>query len=83
MISKVVCQNCGKGVQHANTVSHAKNRTHITRKPNLHFVKVLLLGKMVRQRLCAKCIRSAVRPHKLALLAAAKAIVAASSPVKK
>lgn len=63
----VVCVNCGKGVAHANVVSHAKNRTHIIRKPNLHWTRVLVAGKIVRQRLCTKCLRKAVRPHKVAM----------------
>jgi ribosomal protein L28 len=52
-----VCDICGKGVQHANVVSHAKNRTHIVRKPNLHHHSMVVEGKKLRLNLCAKCKR--------------------------
>ncbi len=52
-----VCEVCGKGVQYANLVSHAKNRTHMIRKPNLHHHKLEIEGKKVRLNLCAKCKR--------------------------
>lgn len=55
--SKNVCENCGKGVQHANLVSHAKNRSHTVRKPNLHAATLLVDGVNVRMRLCTKCLR--------------------------
>jgi large subunit ribosomal protein L28 len=74
MIRKNVCASCGKGIQYSNLVSHAKNRSRIIRKPNLHSVRVLVSGKVVRQRLCTKCTRSAIRPHKVALAAAQKAV---------
>lgn len=62
-----ICENCGKGVQYANTVSHAKNRVHTIRKPNLHTARVLVKGEVVKRRLCTKCLRAAERPHKKAL----------------
>lgn len=61
---KYVCQNCGKGVQYAHLVSHAKNRTKTIKKPNLHTVRVIVDGKIVRQRLCTKCLRRAKRPER-------------------
>lgn len=65
-----ICDNCGKGLQHSNVVSHAKNRTHIIRKPNLHAARVVVGDRVVRQRLCTKCLRAAVRPHKVAMATA-------------
>ena len=53
-----VCNICGKGVQHANLVSHAKNRVHIVRKPNLHTHKMVIDGEKIKLSLCAKCKRS-------------------------
>ncbi len=72
---KYICVNCGKGVQYANLVSFSKNRVHHIRKPNLHLVRVLVGGKVVRQKLCSSCLKKAVRPHKveMAKVAAAKA----------
>jgi ribosomal protein L28 len=66
------CDNCGKGSDFGNLVSHAKNRTKTIRKPNLHRATVLVRGKAVKQLLCTKCLRKAVRPHKLALEEKAK-----------
>lgn len=57
------CEYCGKGVQFANRVSHAKNRSRIVRKPNLHTVKVVEDGEVVKRTLCAKCIKKAKRPY--------------------
>lgn len=59
-----VCDNCGKGSDFGNLVSHAKNRVKTTRKPNLHRATVLVTGKKVKQLLCTKCLRKATRPHK-------------------
>jgi ribosomal protein L28 len=51
------CAICGKGKQRANKVSHAKNRTRIFRKPNLHLYNLLIKGKKVRVKMCVKCRR--------------------------
>ena len=58
---KYVCDKCGRGVDYGHNVSHAKNRTRRLRLPNLHHAKVVLEGKVVRQRLCTKCLRMAER----------------------
>ncbi|MBU2051930.1 MAG: 50S ribosomal protein L28 [Patescibacteria group bacterium] len=51
------CQNCGKGVQHGNFVSHAKNRVKRTFKPNLHRVTIVKNNVKQRLMLCASCTR--------------------------
>lgn len=51
------CANCKKGVMYGHEVSHAKNRTKRLFKPNLHFAKVEIYGKIKRVRLCTKCLR--------------------------
>lgn len=56
------CDHCGKGVQFANKVSHAKNRTKIIRRPNLHAARVLEAGVTVKRNLCTKCLHKADRP---------------------
>ena len=58
-----VCEECGKGIQYANNVSHAKNRTKTKKLPNLRYFRVVLGGKLIRRRLCMKCLKMAVRPH--------------------
>lgn len=52
------CDNCGKGVDRGNLVSHAKNRTKTLRKPNLHRANMVVKGKKVKMRLCTKCLRT-------------------------
>lgn len=51
------CMNCGKGVMYGNNVSHAKNRTKRTFKPNLQLVRIPMGTMMKRVRLCTKCLR--------------------------
>jgi large subunit ribosomal protein L28 len=57
------CDYCGKMTDYGHNVSHAKNRTQRLRKPNLHSVRVVEDGDVIRRKLCAKCIRMAKRPH--------------------
>lgn len=59
-----ICDSCGKGSDLGNLVSHAKNRSKTVRKPNLHSARVMVKGKIVRQRLCTKCLRKADRPKR-------------------
>ncbi len=40
-----------------HNVSHAKNRTAKTFKPNLHAARVKIGMHMVKVRLCTKCLR--------------------------
>lgn len=58
------CEHCGKTVDRGHLVSHAKNRTHKTRKPNLHSIYVLEGSKKVRRTLCTSCLRRADRPKR-------------------
>lgn len=57
------CDYCLKTIDHGHLVSHAKNRVVTLRKPNLHSARVLENGKVVRRKLCTKCLRSADRPN--------------------
>lgn len=59
------CENCGKGVQFINRVSHAKNRMHTFRRPNLHTARLVLDGEKIKTRLCTKCLRSAKKVAKV------------------
>lgn len=52
------CDICGKGAQRANSVSHAKNRTKILRKPNLHTHIMKIDGEKARLSVCTKCKRA-------------------------
>jgi large subunit ribosomal protein L28 len=53
----MVCDNCGKGIMYGNLVSHAKNRTKRTFKPNLHKKTVVFMGRKMNAKLCTKCIK--------------------------
>ncbi len=53
-----VCEICGKGTITGNKVSHAKNRSRRTWKPNLVKVKTEVEGSTFTVKLCARCLRS-------------------------
>ena len=53
-----VCENCGKGTITGNKVSHAKNRTRRTWKPNLVSVKENVNGSNKRRKICARCLKT-------------------------
>jgi large subunit ribosomal protein L28 len=52
------CDICNKRPQRGNNVSHANNRTKRVWLPNLQKVRVLHNGKVVRMRVCTKCIKA-------------------------
>ncbi len=51
------CMNCGKGVMYGHNVSHAKNRTAKTFKPNLHSARIKVGTQKISVKLCTKCLR--------------------------
>lgn len=51
------CELCGKGAMRGNLVSHSKRRTKRLFKPNLHFTRLLVLGKLKRVRVCMDCLK--------------------------
>ena len=53
-----VCKICGKGPITGNNVSHANNKTKRVWLPNLQKVRVLRDKKVVRIRVCTKCIKA-------------------------
>lgn len=53
----MICDNCKKGIMYGHKVSHAKNRSNRTWKPNLHKKTVVFNGKKMNARLCTKCIK--------------------------
>ena len=50
------CDNCSKGIMYGHKVSHAKNRSNRTWKPNLHMKRIMVNGKSIRAKLCTSCI---------------------------
>lgn len=53
----MLCDYCGKGIMYGNKVSHAKNRSKRTFKPNLHAKKMKVGTRTVRVKLCSSCVR--------------------------
>jgi large subunit ribosomal protein L28 len=53
-----MCELCGKHTITGNKVSHAKNRTRRTWKPNLVSVKTQVKGTTSRVKICARCLKS-------------------------
>jgi len=53
----MICDYCGKGIMYGNKVSHAKNRSKRTFKPNLHTKKMKVGTRTVRAKLCSNCIK--------------------------
>jgi large subunit ribosomal protein L28 len=67
------CDYCGKGIQTGRNIRHKRGvaggrwkrkaqRTPRQWLPNIHSVRVVEEGKVVRRRLCTKCLRRAERP---------------------
>jgi large subunit ribosomal protein L28 len=52
------CDICGKGTVTGNKVSHAKNRTRRTWKPNLVRVRTVVGKSKTTLRVCTRCLRS-------------------------
>jgi large subunit ribosomal protein L28 len=53
------CEACGKRPMSGNNVSHSKVRTRRRFMPNLHSARIMVNGRMVKARLCTRCIRTA------------------------
>jgi len=52
------CEVCGKGTIFGNTVSHAKNRTRRTWRPNLLSVKTMVGGTVMSVKVCTRCLKA-------------------------
>ncbi len=55
-INRNRCHCCGKGVAFGNNVSHANNKTRRTWKPNLQVVRTLADGKIIKVKVCTRCL---------------------------
>ncbi len=55
-INRSRCWTCGKGVAYGNNVSHANNKTRRVWRPNLQVVRVLHEGKVVKVKVCTRCL---------------------------
>jgi len=52
------CDLCGKGTVFGNTVSHAKNRTRRTWRPNIQSLKTMVGGTVLTIKVCTRCLKS-------------------------
>jgi len=59
------CEICGKHTVTGNKVSHAKNRTRRTWKPNLVSFKTGAGGAAKRIKICARCLKSGMVAKKV------------------
>lgn len=53
-----VCYSCGKGPSVGHNVSHANNRTKRRWLPNLQRVKIMEQGRVMRVRVCSRCLKA-------------------------
>ena len=51
-----VCQITGKAPMVGNNVSHANNKTRRTWRPNLQVVRTLADGKVIKVKVCTRCL---------------------------
>jgi len=59
------CEICGKHTVTGNTVSHAKNHTRRTWRPNLQKIKTEIGGTTVTLKICARCLKSGIVQRKV------------------
>jgi large subunit ribosomal protein L28 len=52
------CDLCGKGPVTGHNVSHSKVHTKRRFLPNLHAAHVMLHGRVVKARVCTRCLRT-------------------------
>ena len=55
-INRNRCYVCDKGVAYGNNVSHANNKTRRTWKPNLQVARVVQGDKIVKVKVCTRCL---------------------------
>ncbi len=55
-IARHRCFTCDKGVAFGNNRSHANNKTRRTWKPNLQVARVEHEGKVVKVKVCTRCL---------------------------
>jgi large subunit ribosomal protein L28 len=57
-INRSRCYSCGKGVSFGNNVSHANNKTRRVWKPNLQVARVASEGKVIKVKVCTRCLNA-------------------------
>jgi large subunit ribosomal protein L28 len=59
------CDICGKHTITGNKVSHAKNHTRRTWKPNLKKIKTEIDGTTITLKICTRCLKSDIVTKKV------------------
>ena len=62
-INRSRCYHCDKGVAFGNSVSHANNKTRRTWKPNLQVVRTLDGAKIIKVKVCTRCLAAGKVPR--------------------
>jgi len=57
-IARNICHSCQKGIAFGNNVSHANNKTRRTWKPNLQVARIVMNGKIVKIKVCTRCLNA-------------------------
>mgnify|MGYP003348630556 FL=1 len=57
-IARNVCHTCQKGIAFGNNVSHANNKTRRTWKPNLQVARIVQDGKIIKVKVCTRCLNA-------------------------
>ncbi|QAR34214.1 50S ribosomal protein L28 [Geovibrio thiophilus] len=52
------CEVCGKGPMFGHNISHAHNVTRRVFLPNVHKMRVVEDGQVVRKKVCTKCLKA-------------------------
>ena len=55
-IQRNICYSCKKGVAFGNNVSHSNAKTRRTWKPNLQVVRVAEDDKVIKVKVCTRCL---------------------------
>lgn len=53
-----VCELCGKKPQFGHSVSHSMRHTKRQFKPNIQKTTILRDGKLVRVKICTRCLKT-------------------------
>ncbi|MEK7848544.1 MAG: 50S ribosomal protein L28 [Chloroflexota bacterium] len=52
------CYVCDKAIQFGHNVSHSKRHTPRVWRPNLRSVKITVNGRLKREHICTRCLRT-------------------------
>ncbi|ADD67311.1 ribosomal protein L28 [Denitrovibrio acetiphilus DSM 12809] len=52
------CEICGKGPMFGHQISHAHNVSRRVFYPNVHRIRVIESGAVVRKKVCTKCMKA-------------------------